>query len=70
MSVGAFAGREDIMRLYNPGSGQLDHPGTFNNNVLSMSSGVAGCSVLSQEVLDKPNRKGQLMKHKIDKVLQ
>ncbi len=56
------------MRLYDPRSDQLDHPGTFNNNVLSMSAGIAGCNLLSHDVLDDLNQLGRLMKHKIDKI--
>lgn len=33
-----------------------------------MRAGVAGCSLLSQEALDKLNRKGQLLKHKTHKM--
>jgi glutamate-1-semialdehyde 2,1-aminomutase len=43
MSFGAFGGREDIMAQFDPRKhGALAHAGTFNNNVLTMSAGVAG----------------------------
>ncbi len=43
MSFGAFGGRRDIMELFDPTKADaLPHAGTFNNNVLTMSAGVAG----------------------------
>jgi glutamate-1-semialdehyde 2,1-aminomutase len=42
MSFGAFGGRDDIMALYDPTRvGAMPHAGTFNNNVLTMSAGIA-----------------------------
>ena len=42
MSFGAFGGRSDIMDLFNPSRpGAIAHAGTFNNNVLTMSAGIA-----------------------------
>lgn len=70
MSFGAFGGREDIMSMYDPRTGQLDHPGTFNNNVVSLSAGIAGCGLLSQEVLEKLNHLGMLMGIGINRVLE
>ena len=42
MSFGAFGGRADIMARFDPAHPQaLPHAGTFNNNVLTMSAGLA-----------------------------
>lgn len=42
MSFGAYGGREDIMRIYDPTKPDaMPHAGTFNNNVLSMMGGIA-----------------------------
>ena len=42
MSFGAFGGRADIMASLDPSRpGALPHAGTFNNNVLTMSAGLA-----------------------------
>ncbi len=42
MSFGAFGGRADIMELYDPTKPKaMPHAGTFNNNVLTMSAGIA-----------------------------
>jgi len=47
MSFGAFGGRRDLMRIYDPtAAGAMPHAGTFNNNVLSMAAGIAGMSKL------------------------
>ena len=43
MSFGAFGGRTDIMDMFDPRRADaLPHAGTFNNNVLTMSAGLAG----------------------------
>lgn len=45
MSFGAFGGRSDIMDIYDPSRpGAMPHAGTFNNNVLTMSAGIAALS--------------------------
>jgi len=43
MSFGGFGGRADLMERYDPRRpGALPHAGTFNNNILTMSAGLAG----------------------------
>lgn len=43
LAFGAFGGREDVMSVYDPRvPGCLPHSGTFNNNTLTMSTGLAG----------------------------
>ena len=52
MSFGAFGGRRELMADYDPTRpGSLFHAGTFNNNVLSMSAGIAGLGVLADDAL-------------------
>ena len=47
MSFGAFGGRADVMDQFDPRRpGTLPHAGTFNNNVLTMSAGIAGLARL------------------------
>jgi glutamate-1-semialdehyde 2,1-aminomutase len=42
MSFGAFGGRADVMSLFDPARPDgLPHAGTFNNNTLTMSAGLA-----------------------------
>ena len=69
MSFGAFGGRKDIMSLYDPSKRQLAHAGTFNNNVVSMAAGVAGCSILTDKKLYALNKMGDLMRQKITEQL-
>jgi glutamate-1-semialdehyde 2,1-aminomutase len=43
IAFGAFGGREDIMRVYDPREkNALGHSGTFNNNTLGMAAGYTG----------------------------
>jgi glutamate-1-semialdehyde 2,1-aminomutase len=50
LSFGAFGGRSEIMAVYDPRrSDALVHAGTFNNNVLSMSAGIAALEVFTPE---------------------
>lgn len=70
MPFGAFGGRRNIMALYDPRTCQLEHSGTFNNNVLSMSAGIAGCDLLTKERLGELNRNGALMTQEIDNLLK
>lgn len=60
MSFGAFGGREDIMAQFDPRQhGALAHAGTFNNNVLTMSAGVAGLRELyTPEATVELNKRG------------
>jgi glutamate-1-semialdehyde 2,1-aminomutase len=42
-SFGAFGGRRDLLERFDPSRADtFEHPGTFNNNVLSMAAGLAG----------------------------
>lgn len=66
MSFGAFGGRSDIMDLYDPTKkGSLVHAGTFNNNVISMAAGCAGCKVLDGQAIDRLNSLGEDLKAKV-----
>jgi glutamate-1-semialdehyde 2,1-aminomutase len=69
MSFGAFGGRRDIMGLYDPRNAQLEHPGTFNNNVFTMNAGVAGCGLLTAEKLDALNGLGVQLTNQVTDVL-
>ena len=70
MSFGAFGGRRDIMDMYDPTkSGSLAHAGTFNNNVISMAAGCAGCKVLDEKTTNRLNDLGELMKKMVTDVI-
>ena len=64
MSFGAFGGRRELMSAYDPTPpGALFHAGTFNNNVLSMSAGIAGLThVLTDEALAELNARGDRLR--------
>jgi glutamate-1-semialdehyde 2,1-aminomutase len=68
MSVGAFGGRADIMALFDPRQpGALPHAGTFNNNVLTMSAGIAGLSrVFTPEAALALNARGDRLRERIN----
>lgn len=70
MSFGAFGGRREVMAMFDPRRGALSHAGTFNNNVVSMAAGVAGCEVLDEEVMDSLNALGERMKGLVESVLR
>lgn len=72
LSFGAFGGRTELMRRYDPcGSGALQHAGTFNNNVLTMAAGLAGLTqVLTAEALDALNARGDALRVRLNAMLQ
>lgn len=71
MSFGAFGGRRDIMEMYDPRkSGGLAHAGTFNNNVISMAAGCAGCKVLDEETTNRLNDLGERLKEMVTDVIE
>ena len=66
MSFGAFGGRADIMALFDPTKqGSLAHAGTFNNNVVSMAAGCAGCKLLNEETTNRLSDLGETLKEKV-----
>jgi glutamate-1-semialdehyde 2,1-aminomutase len=70
LSFGAFGGRHDLMARFDPsGPDPLVHPGTFNNNVLSMSAGIAGLTqVLTDERLTALNARGDRLRQRLNDV--
>lgn len=70
MSFGAFGGREEIMKIYDPREAKLEHAGTFNNNVFSMSAGIAGCTLLDENLLDQLNARGEALQKEINNVFR
>jgi glutamate-1-semialdehyde 2,1-aminomutase len=68
MSFGAFGGRADVMALFDPRRpGHLPHAGTFNNNVLSMSAGIAGLSQLyTAEAAVALNQRGDALRERLN----
>ncbi|MCJ1280830.1 hypothetical protein MMC26_000147 [Xylographa opegraphella] len=70
MTFGAFGGRRDIMEMFDPRSGKLSHAGTFNNNIVTMAAGCAGCGLLDEERINKLNAIGEYFRESIEAVLQ
>jgi len=69
LAFGAFGGRRELMSHYDPRHpNHFSHPGTFNNNVLSMAAGVAGLSqVLTAEALGELNSRGDGLRDALNK---
>lgn len=68
MSFGAFGGRADVMAQFDPRSPHATpHAGTFNNNVLSMSAGIAGLSLLyTPAACVRLNEQGDALRMKLN----
>ncbi|GKT47357.1 beta-phenylalanine transaminase [Colletotrichum spaethianum] len=63
-SFGAFGGRKEIMDLYDPESPRsLFHSGTWNNNVFSMTAGIAATKLLSKEAIERNNELGDKLRN-------
>ena len=69
MSFGAFGGRAELMGHYDPTRpGALFHAGTFNNNVVSLSAGIAGLrDVLTDEALAGLNARGDRLRDALNR---
>ena len=68
MSFGAFGGRADIMDLFDPRRADaLPHAGTFNNNVLTMTAGLAGLTeVFTPEATVALNARGDALRERLN----
>lgn len=67
MSFGAFGGRADLMRRFDPRAPDaLGHAGTFNNNTLTMSAGVVAMTeVVTPAALDRVNALGDRLRQRL-----
>ncbi|MBI3707543.1 MAG: aminotransferase class III-fold pyridoxal phosphate-dependent enzyme, partial [Proteobacteria bacterium] len=70
MSVGAFGGRRDIMGRFDPRRPDaFPHAGTFNNNILTMSAGVAALSqVYTADAARELNARGDRLRERLNQV--
>jgi glutamate-1-semialdehyde 2,1-aminomutase len=68
LSFGAFGGRRDVMDQFDPRRpGALPHAGTFNNNILSMSAGVAALTHRATEsAVIALNARGETLRSKLN----
>jgi glutamate-1-semialdehyde 2,1-aminomutase len=67
---GAFGGRRDVMERFDPSRvGALGHPGTFNNNTISMAAGAAGIrDVFTADVAVAHNARGDELRRRLNEV--
>jgi glutamate-1-semialdehyde 2,1-aminomutase len=72
MSFGAFGGRSEIMRHFDPSRpGSLPHAGTFNNNVLTMAAGLAGLrNRFTPEAAVALNARGNSMRERLNAIFR
>jgi glutamate-1-semialdehyde 2,1-aminomutase len=68
LSFGAFGGRADLMRRFDPSRPDaLQHGGTFNNDVLTMAAGAAGLrQVLTDDELKRLNELGDRLRARLN----
>lgn len=60
-ACGAFGGREEIMRLFDPRADRIHHGGTLNANPLTAAAGVVSLSALTPDEIARINRMGERM---------
>jgi glutamate-1-semialdehyde 2,1-aminomutase len=70
MSFGAFGGRTELMARYDPRrSDALPHAGTFNNNILTMSAGLAGMTeIFTPEAARKLTALGDELRRRLNEL--
>jgi glutamate-1-semialdehyde 2,1-aminomutase len=67
MTCGAFGGRAEIMQHFDVRQpGAFPHAGTFNNNVLTMSAGLAGMSLYTPELAKQHNARGDGLRRRLN----
>jgi glutamate-1-semialdehyde 2,1-aminomutase len=71
MSFGAFGGRRDLMSRFDPRrADSIAHAGTFNNNVITMSAGLAAMTqVFTPDAAAELNRRGEQLRADLTKTL-
>ncbi len=68
LSFGAFGGRAELMRRFDPSRPDaLQHGGTFNNDVLTMAAGAAGLTkVLTKAEVSRLNDLGDRLRDRLN----
>lgn len=71
VSFGGFGGRADIMSGFDPrADGAWPHAGTFNNNIMTMTAGLAGLTQLfTPEACDRLNAMGDGFRERLNAVI-
>ena len=72
LTIGAFGGRADLMRRFDPSrSDAFPHGGTFNNNVIAMAAGYAALTkVLTKEAMARMNGLGDDLRDRLNDCAQ
>jgi glutamate-1-semialdehyde 2,1-aminomutase len=70
MSIGVFGGRADVIARFDPRRPDaLGHAGTFNNNVLTMSAGIAALTeVITPEASLAVNARGDKLRDRLNAI--
>jgi glutamate-1-semialdehyde 2,1-aminomutase len=70
MSFGAFGGRADLMSRYDPRRADaFPHAGTFNNNILTMSAGVAGMTeIFTRDAAKALTARGDALRQRLNEL--
>jgi glutamate-1-semialdehyde 2,1-aminomutase len=65
--LGAFGGRSDIMTMFDPSnaSPKIPHPGSYNANPISLVASVTTLELLTDEVVQRLNCRGEWLRHQI-----
>ncbi|QHI73750.1 aspartate aminotransferase family protein [Aminipila terrae] len=66
--IGAFGGKEEIMKMYDPREKKMYHSGTFNGNALGMAGGIATLTAYNQDMVNKVNDLGTKFKTELENV--
>ncbi len=68
MSFGAFGGRADLLAIFDPRRPDaVPHAGTFNNNVLTMSAGIAALGrIYTPDVCSALNARGDALREALN----
>jgi glutamate-1-semialdehyde 2,1-aminomutase len=65
--VGAFGGPKEIMKVFSPREKSfISHSGTFNGNPVTVAAGIACLKNLTQEVFERINSLGELLREGIN----
>ncbi len=72
MSFGAFGGREELMKIYDPTApNAMPHAGTFNNNVLSMHAGIAAMTeAFTPDIAERLHETGNAFRNRINSIFE
>ena len=69
MTFGGFGGRKDLMAFFDPNRALLQHPGTYNNNIVTMSAGIKALGIYDSQAVAALNERGRKMKTALQDVL-